>query len=35
METFLGIVVEQADKSIKSHLDNYIKEVVAEYTEYI
>ncbi len=35
METFLGMVVEQSDKSIKIHLDNYVKDVVAEYAEYI
>ncbi len=29
METFLGMVVEQDDKSIKIHLDNYVKEVIA------
>ena len=35
VETFLGMVVEQSDKSIKIHLDNYVKDVVAEYAEYI
>ncbi len=35
METFLGMIVEQSDKSIKIHLDNYVKDVVAEYAEYI
>ena len=35
METFLGMVVEQDDKSIKIHLDNYVKEVIAEYSGYI
>ena len=30
-ETFLGMVVEQDDKSIKIHLDNYVKEVIAKY----
>ncbi len=35
METFLGMVVEQEDKSIKVHLDNYVKEVIAEYKDYI
>ena len=35
METFLGMVVEQDDKSIKIHLDNYVKEVIAEYPDYI
>ena len=33
METFLGMVVEQSGKSIKIHLDNYVKDVVAEYAE--
>ena len=31
MKTFLGIVVEQEDKCIKIHQDNYVKEVIAEY----
>ncbi len=35
METFLGMVVEQDDKSIKIHLDNYVKEVIPEYSDYI
>ncbi len=35
METFLGMVVEQSDKSIKIHLDNYVKDGVAEYAKYI
>ncbi len=35
METFLGMVVEQSDKSIKIHLDNYVKDVEPEYGEYI
>ena len=35
METFLGMVVEQSSKSIKIHLDNYVKDVVAEYAVYI
>ena len=35
METFLGMVVEEDDKSIKIHLDNYVKEVIAEYWGYI
>jgi hypothetical protein len=34
METFLGMVAEQNDKSIKI-LDNYVKEVIAEYSGYI
>ncbi len=35
MEKFLGMVVEQDDKSIKIHLDNYVKGVIAEYLDYI
>ncbi len=35
MKTFLGMQVEQTARSIKIHLDHYIKEVVAEYAEYI
>ena len=35
METFLGMVVEQSSKSIKIHLDNYVKDVVAKFAEYI
>ena len=35
METFLGMAVEQKDKSIKIHLDNYIKDVLTEYSAYI
>ena len=35
MVTFLGMVVEQKDKSIKIHPDNYVKDVVAEYSKYI
>ena len=31
----LGMVVEQNDKSIKIHLDIYVKDVVVEYSEYI
>ena len=34
-ETFLGTAVEQNDKSIQIHLDNYVKEVVAECSGYI
>ena len=30
LEIFLGMVVEQSSKSIKIHLDNYVKDVVAE-----
>ena len=35
METFLGMTVEQKGKSIKIQLDNYVKEVLAEYSDYI
>ena len=35
METFLGMAVEQKDKSIKIHLDNYIKDVLMDYSAYI
>ena len=35
MKTFLGVQVEQSARSIKIHLDHYIKEVVAGYAEYI
>jgi hypothetical protein len=37
MKKFLqvGMQVEQTARSIKIHLDHYIKEVVAEYAEYI
>ena len=35
METFLGMAVEQKDKSIKIHLDNYIKDVLSQYSAYI
>ena len=35
METFLGMAVEQKDKSIKIHLDNYVKDVLTEYSAYI
>ena len=35
METFLGMAVEQKGKPIKIHLDNYIKDVLAEYSAYI
>jgi hypothetical protein len=35
IETFLCMVVEQSDRLIKIHLDNYVKDVVAEYAEYI
>ncbi len=35
MKTFLGTQVEQTARSIKIHLDHYIKEVLAGYAEYI
>ena len=35
METFLGMAVEQNGKSIKIHLDTYIKDVLTEYSAYI
>ncbi len=35
MKTFLGMQREQTARLIKIHLDHYIKEVVAEYVEYI
>ena len=35
METFLGMAVKQKDKSIRIHLDNYIKVVLTEYSDYI
>ena len=35
METFLGMAVQQKDKSIRMHLDNYIKDVLTEYSDYI
>ncbi len=36
METFLGMVVEQEDNlGIKIHLDNDVKKVAAENSDYI
>jgi hypothetical protein len=35
METFLGMEVEQTRDSIKFHLDHYIRDLLAEYKEYI
>ena len=35
MEIFLGMAVEQEGMSIKIHLDNYIKDVLTEYSSYI
>ncbi len=35
MKTFLGMQVEQTARSIKIHLNHHIKEIVAEYADYI
>ena len=35
MEIFLGMAVEQKSKSINIHLDNYIKDVLNDYSAYI
>ncbi len=35
METFLGMILEQEDECNEIHLDNYVKEVIAEYSGYI
>ena len=35
MELFLGMAVEQKDKSIKIHFDNFIKDILTEYLDYI
>ena len=35
METLLGMAVEQKDKSIRIHLDNYIRDVLTDYSDYI
>ena len=35
METFLGMAFEQKEKSVKIHLDNYIMDVLTEYSAYI
>ncbi len=35
MKTFLGMQVEQTARSIKIHVDHYIKEVAECYAEYI
>ncbi len=34
METFLGMEVEQSDDNICLHLDNYIKDIVDEYSKF-
>ncbi len=35
MKTFLGMKIEQSNRSIKLHLDHYIREMLNEYTAYI
>ena len=35
MKTFLGMEVEQDNKTIKLHLDHYVQETLAEYKDYI
>ncbi len=35
METFLGMVVQREAKSVKIHLDNYVKDVITECLGYI
>ncbi len=35
MKTFLGMEVEKSGKTIKLHLDCYIKQVLKEYKDYI
>ena len=35
MKTFLGMEVEQDNKTIKLHLDHYVQEMLAEYKDYI
>ena len=35
METFLGMEFEQSNRSIKLHLDHYIREMLNEYKVYI
>ena len=34
LEIFLGMAVEQKNKAIKIHLDNYIKDVLTEYSAF-
>jgi hypothetical protein len=35
MKTFLGMEIEQSNRSIKLHLDHYIREMLNEYKTYI
>ncbi len=35
MKTFLGMEIEQSNRSIKLHLDHYICEMLNEYKAYI
>ncbi len=35
MKTFLGMEVEQDNKTIKLHLDRYVQETLAECKDYI
>ncbi len=35
MKTFLGMEIEQSNRSIKLHLDHYIHEMLNEYKAYI
>ena len=35
MKTFLGMEIEQSNRSIKLHLDHYIREMLNEYKAYI
>ena len=35
MNTFLGMVVEQDNNTIKLHLDHYVHEMLTEYKNYI
>jgi hypothetical protein len=35
MKTFLGMEIEQSNRSIKLHLDHYIREMLIEYKAYI
>ncbi len=34
MKTFLGMEIEQSNRSIKLHLDHYIREMLNEYKVY-
>jgi hypothetical protein len=35
MKTFLGMEIEQSNRSIKLHLDHYVREMLNEYKTYI